>query len=94
MTTIRFDVSEEAMRAVSESPEEFACAARLAAAMFWYGRSDVTMGTAAELAGLDLRGFLTALSSQKQDIFKVDIDDFDGELAVLAERRARDVTGG
>ncbi len=93
MPTVSFDVPEEAMRAVSASPEQFACAVRLAGAMFWYGRSDVTMGTAAEIAGLDLREFLTALSHHQQDIFLVDADDIQEDLAVLAQRRPQDLTG-
>ena len=94
MATVTFDVPDEAMRAVSAAPEAFVCALRLAAAMFWYGRSEVTMGTAAAIAGIDLRDFLTALSQHKQDIFVVDFDDLDQELAFLARRRGRDTDGG
>jgi predicted HTH domain antitoxin len=90
VTTVSFDVSEEAIQEAGATPEEFARAVRLAAAMFWYGRSEVTMGTAAEIAGLDLRDFLTALSKHKQDIFAVDLDDLDQELAFLAQQDRRE----
>lgn len=81
MALVTFEVPDEAMRAISPTPEEFACAVRLAAAMFWYGRAEVSQGTAAAIAGLNLRDFLFALSRHKQDIFVVDFDDLDRELA-------------
>jgi hypothetical protein len=52
MTTISFEVSDGSLRAAGAAPEAFAGALRLAAAQFWYGRSEVTVGTAAALAGL------------------------------------------
>lgn len=92
MTTVRFDVPDETMRTISPTSEEFAPALRLAAAMFWYGRGDITMGTAAEIAGLDLRGFFTALSDHGQSIFNLDADDVQADLEWLATRSAHDVT--
>ena len=92
MATVSFEVPDEAMRAIAETPEDFAHALRLAAAMYWYGHADITMGTGAAIAGLDLRGFLTALSQHKQDIFVVDADDIRDDLAALAEYRARNAT--
>jgi hypothetical protein len=92
--TIAFELPRWAMEAVSAAPDEFAGAVRLAAAMFWYGRSDITMGTGAAIAGLDLRGFLTALSQHEQDIFRIDGDDLDRELSLLAELRTRNGAGG
>ena len=79
--TITFEVPVDAMRAVSPTPEAFACEARLAAAMFWYGRSDVSLGFAAQLAGMTIRDFLYALSRHQQDIFVVDMDDLRQVLA-------------
>ena len=81
MVTVSFEVPEVAMRAVSPTPEEFACAVRLAAAMFWYARAEISQGTAAAIAGLDRTEFLFALSRHQQDIFVVDFDDLDRELA-------------
>ncbi len=47
MAQITFDVPDRAIAAVSGSGEEFSAALRLAAAMFWYGRGEITIGTAA-----------------------------------------------
>ncbi len=93
MATIRFEVPDEAMEAIRATPEEFACAVRLAAAMFWYGRSDVTLGTGAAIAGLSQAQFMHALKSAGQDTVVVDLDDLDRELAFLAERRAPSAAG-
>lgn len=81
MTTLSFDLPDEAMRGVAVVPEEFAHKLRLAAAMFWYGRSEISQGTAAAIAGMDRADFLLALSRHQQDIFTVDFDDLDRELA-------------
>jgi hypothetical protein len=81
MTSLTFELPDEAMRGVAATPEEFVCKLRLAAAMFWYGRSEVSQGTAAAIAGLDRTDFLLALSRHQQDIFAVDFDDLDRELA-------------
>jgi predicted HTH domain antitoxin len=94
MATVGFEVGDGALLAVAKTPEEFACAARLAAAMYWYGRREVSLEVAAEIAGLDVRGFLSALSSRQQDIFVVDVEDVRAELDSLPERGERNVSGG
>ena len=88
MATIHFEVPDEAMEATRATPAEFARAVRLAAAMFWYGRSDVTLGTAAAIAGLSQAQLMHELKSAGQNTVAVDLDDLDRELAFLAERRA------
>ena len=88
MTTISFEVSDEALGVTDGSPEAFADAVRLAAARFWYGRGDLSMSTAAAVAGMSLREFMHALKAARQDTFGVDIADLKDELAYLAERRA------
>ncbi len=81
MATISFEVPDEAMQVVSATPEAFACAVRLAAAMLWHSRAEVSQGTAAAIAGMDRTDFMFALSRHKLEIFVVDWDDFDRELA-------------
>ena len=81
MATISFEVPDDAMRAVTETPEQFACAVRLAAAMFWHSRAEVSQEMCAAIAGLDRTDFMLALSRHNLDIFVVDWDDFDRELA-------------
>jgi predicted HTH domain antitoxin len=93
MATVRFEVADEAMEVVSATSDEFACAVRLAAAMFWYRRSDVTLGTAAAIAGLSQAQFMHALKSAGEGTVVVDPDDLDRELAFLAERRSLSTPG-
>lgn len=81
MANVSIEVPDEAMQAVSPTPEAFACAVRLAAAMYWYGRTEISMGYAAAIAGMTIGDFLDALSRHQQDIFVVDIDDLRRELA-------------
>lgn len=94
MTTVSFDVPEESLRAVGVTPEGFGRAVRLAAAMFWYGRSEVTLGSATALAGLSQTAFIRELKENKQDTFVVDFTDLDRELAFLAERRSQGSASG
>ena len=68
MVRLDFDVADEVMQDARQSPEEFLRSLRLAAAAYWYGRAEVTAMTAAQIAGLDLRGFFDALSAEKQSI--------------------------
>ena len=81
MATLSFDISDDALQAVAESPQAFICKMRLAAAMFWYGRAEVSQEMAAAIAGLDRTDFILALAREKQDVFVVDFDDLDRELA-------------
>ena len=88
MATISFEVPDEAMRAVAETPEAFARAVRPAAAMFWYGRAEVSIGMAAALAGMSLTAFMHALKEAGQDAFVFDPEEFERELAFLETRRS------
>ena len=94
MATISFDVPDDAMQVIDATPPSFACALRLAAAMFWYGRSDVTVGTAAAIADLSQAEFMRALKQAGQDTVVVDPEDLARELAFLAARRSADAADG
>jgi predicted HTH domain antitoxin len=93
MTTISFDVPEDSLRTMAATPEDFALAVRLAAAMFWYGRRELTLGSAAMLAGMSQAEFMHALKEARQDTFQIGLDDFDRELAFLAERHTGNKAG-
>ena len=72
MAAITLDIPEEALGGMRRSPEQFARDLRLAAAMFWYARAEISQEKAAQIARLDRTDFLLALSRQKIDIFQVD----------------------
>jgi predicted HTH domain antitoxin len=66
---------------VQSSPEQFAQELRLAAAIHWYTRKEISMGRAAQLAGMTLADFLDTLASKKIDVFQVDFDQLKEEVA-------------
>jgi predicted HTH domain antitoxin len=54
---------------------------QLAAAIYWYARGEVSMGKAAEFAGLDRPQFPDILAHEKIDVFQVDFNDLAQELS-------------
>jgi predicted HTH domain antitoxin len=82
MPELRFSIPDEAVPAEHADPERFACELRLAAAMFWYSRSEISMGIAARIAGLSIEEFLDALAAHQVDSFVVDLEQLDRELAL------------
>jgi predicted HTH domain antitoxin len=53
---------------------------RLAAAIHWYQRGQISQEKAAQIAGLDRTDFLLALAREGVDAFVVDFDDLKREL--------------
>ena len=53
MPTVKMDFSEDVFSALRRSPEEFAREMRLAAAIYWYARGEVSQEKAAQIAGMD-----------------------------------------
>jgi len=80
MPTITMDLPEEAFAALRRSPTEFAREMRLAAAIHWYSRGEISQERAAEIAGLDRTDFLLTLAARHVDVFAVDWESLDEEL--------------
>ena len=80
MPTVSFDLPEDVFSALRRSPEEFVRALRLAAAIHWYGRGEISQEKVAYIAGLDRTDFLLALAREQADAFVVDFDDLKREL--------------
>lgn len=80
MPTVSFDIPPEALSALRRAPDEFARDMRLAAAMHWYRRGDLSQEKAAMIAGLDRADFLAALAREQIDVFQVDVEDLRQEL--------------
>ena len=80
MTTVTLELPEEIFSALRLSPNEFVRELRLAAAIHWYGRGEISQEKAANIADLDRTDFLLALSREKIDAFIVDFDDLQREL--------------
>jgi predicted HTH domain antitoxin len=81
MTTITLKLPDDALTGSRRSPDQFGRDLRLAAALFWYAKGEMSQEKAAQVAGLDRTDFLLALSREKIEIFQVDADDLDGGAA-------------
>jgi len=80
MQTVTMELPEGVFSALRRSPDEFAREMRLAAAMLWCSRGEVSQEKAAEIAGLDRTDFLAALAEKRIDVFAVDVDGLKEEL--------------
>ena len=80
MPTFTLDLPKEVFSALRRSPEEFVRELRLAAAIHWYEKGEISQEKAAEIAGLDRTDFLLALSREQADAFVVLMDDLKREL--------------
>ena len=80
MQKVTLELPEDVFSALRRSPEEFARDLRLAAAIHWYERGEVSQEKAARIAGMDRPDFLLALAGEKANAFVVDVDDLKREL--------------
>ncbi|HEX4952037.1 MAG TPA: UPF0175 family protein [Thermoanaerobaculia bacterium] len=80
MATLTLELPEDVFSALRRSPEDFAKELRLAAAIHWYSRGQVSQEKAARIAGLDRTDFLMALARQGVDAFVVDFGQLKREL--------------
>ena len=80
MTELAVSLPEHLLAALRKAPHELAAELRLAAAIHWYQQGTISMGRAAEAAGLDRPQFLAELARRKVNVFVVDEDDLAAEL--------------
>jgi predicted HTH domain antitoxin len=80
MTTLTLDLPVEVFSALRRSPEEFGRELRLAAAIHWYQRGQISQEKAAQIAGLNRADFLMALAREGVDVVTIDFDDLEREL--------------
>ena len=80
MMEIRMKLDHDVFSALRRSPDEFANEMRLAAAIHWYKRGEVSQEKAAQVAGLNRTDFLLALAREGEDAFVVDFADLEREL--------------
>ncbi|BAU06054.1 MULTISPECIES: UPF0175 family protein [Fischerella] len=80
MTRVNLDLPEEVFSARRLPPDDFVRDMRLAAAIYWYQKGEVSQEKAAQIAGLNRRDFLAALAREQVDVFAVDFDDLQQEL--------------
>jgi predicted HTH domain antitoxin len=80
MTKVNLDLPPELFSARRLSPDDFVRDMRLAAAIYWYQKTEISQEKAAQIAGLNRRDFLTALFREQVDVFSVDFNDLEQEL--------------
>jgi predicted HTH domain antitoxin len=80
MPRVTLELPEEVFSALRRTPEEFARDLRLAAAIHWYERGEVSQEKAVRIAGMDRTDFLAALAREGANAFVVDFDDLKREL--------------
>ncbi len=80
MTTVSIQLPEEVFSSLRRPPAEFIQRMRLAAAIHWYARAEVSMEKAALIAGLDRVDFLEALAREQVDVFEVNMESLQREL--------------
>jgi predicted HTH domain antitoxin len=71
---------DDAAQPFEDTDEQFACALRLAAAIYWYDRGMISQGKGAEIAGLSRADFLDALFRAKVPACQVTADELKEEL--------------
>ncbi|GCL42558.1 UPF0175 family protein [Dolichospermum planctonicum] len=81
MTKINLNLPPEVFSARRLSPDDFVRDMRLAAAIYWYQKAEISQEKAAQIADLNRRDFLAALAREQVDVFSVDFDDLEQELA-------------
>jgi predicted HTH domain antitoxin len=80
MTSVTLQLPDDVFSALRRSPEEFVRELRLAAAIHWYEKGEISQEKAASVADLDRTDFLLALARENADAFVVDFDDLKREL--------------
>lgn len=82
MPSVTIDLPGETLSGFGETPEAFVREMRLAAAIYWYARGEISQGKGAEIAGLSRRQFIEALGGAEVDAIQTNED----ELRQEAER--------
>jgi hypothetical protein len=82
------DLPDEVMPPAT-TPEEFVQELRLAAAIYWYSRGQITQGKGARIAGLDRRAFILALGRAGIDAIQVSDQGLGPEVERELEARRR-----
>jgi predicted HTH domain antitoxin len=80
MTTLAIELPEEVFSALKRTPKDFLLQMRLASAIHWYAKGDISQEKAALIAGLDRVDFLAALAREEVEVFAVDIASLEQEL--------------
>jgi predicted HTH domain antitoxin len=80
--SVTLQFPDDVFSALRRSPEEFGRELRVAAAIHWYERGELSQEKATHVAGLTRVQFLAELARTKSDAFVVDFEDLKRELSL------------
>jgi predicted HTH domain antitoxin len=92
MAAVTIDLPAETFSGLGETPEEFVREMRLAAAIYWYARGEISQGKGAEIAGLSRREFIEALDRAEVDAIQITEDELKEEVERDLEARRERLT--
>ncbi|MBC6471675.1 MAG: UPF0175 family protein [Hormoscilla sp. GM102CHS1] len=73
------DIPDDFLRIRGTSPGEFAREMRIAAAMYWYSRVEISQERAAQIAGLNRKEFMKEVAREKIE-YDLDFEDIKREV--------------
>ncbi len=80
MPTVTFDVPDGALSALRLSPPEFVKEMRVAAALLWYSKGEISQSKAADIAGTSRAEFIDALSHRRIPVVQVTAEELQEEI--------------
>ena len=80
MPTVTFDVPDGALSALRLSPPEFVKEMRIAAALLWYSKGEISQSKAAEIAGTSRAVFIDELSQRRIPVVQVTAEELQEEI--------------
>ena len=80
MTIVQVTFETDVCAALGKTPEVVSEELKVAAAIFWYARGQVSQGKAAEIAGLSRAAFLDVLAEAGVPACQEEIDDIREQL--------------
>jgi predicted HTH domain antitoxin len=80
MPTVTFDVPQGALSALRLSPSEFVKEMRVAAALLWYSKGEISQSKAAEVAGTSRAEFIDELAHRHIPVVQVTAGELSEEV--------------
>ena len=80
MPTLTFDVPDGALSALRLSPPEFVKQMRVAAALLWYSKGEISQSKAAEIAGTSRAEFINELSYRRISVVQITAEELEEEI--------------
>ncbi|MGK7899050.1 MAG: UPF0175 family protein [Xenococcus sp. (in: cyanobacteria)] len=93
MTDISIQLPDEVFSSFSCTPQDFIQKMKLAAAIHWYQKGEISQEKAARIAGLNHRDFLMSLAEEKIDVSTVNINDVEQEKKSEKQKFIRSLRG-